>query len=323
MNYKQLSLAVLITLPVASWAAEITKEDKTQEPSQLRLQPAQDLRQRPTSLVEEILSAPATREIQRNTRDSGTGIGGGSSFERLITWCDEASIVLNEARVQARELWGANGDVVGALSLQVDGLNIAADSAPQMPSTGELYTARYVNRGLVLSDILGIDKLIAGSSTVNRQTLSLMNFMDWYLGYTRDVGQKIDRSYYAALSTGRRTQVRDIEDRIVSVTIGTLRELDSQFVRIMPDRTNLYTTIPVPTYLKAVAYMSRQMSYDLDESIYSEAFTCQAGRLIQLAAQIDSYIASRRSNSQDAIQLNRFSLSLRDIVNKLDGGHCF
>jgi len=277
------------------------------------------------------LQQDQARELQRTqeVRLGGSGIGGGSTFEGLILWCDQAATILHEARTEAREAWGLSGDAVEALSIYKSGLNAAQLRAPEHQTLGMVYTLRYARRGLVLTQILGVDDVLEGRTLAQKNTEGLVSFLDWYVGFTRDVGQDLDRHLYIPYITRR--DCRDcrpvssieLENRAVRVSLGVLRELDGRFVRMQRDGSNLYSTIAVPTYLKAQSYLLAQIAGDLKESIYAESFACQAGRMEQLSEQIQRYLSTRSGNGQDAIRLNRFSLSMRDIIQKLSDRNCF
>jgi hypothetical protein len=286
------------------------------------------------SLVADILSRPIQQtqsQQQVQALRSGTGIGGGVVFEGLIAWCDQASGILHDARVEARESWGLVGNPVDTLEIYRNGLTLAIQSAPEHQTQGQVFTLRYVQRGLTLSQILGVDDILAGRSLAQRQTESLVNFFDWYLGFTRDVGQELDRQLYIPYLANRHcndcheTPVRtiDIERRTVELSISALRELDARFVHTLPDRSNLYSSIGVTTYLKALSYLLRQVAGDLRETLFAESFVCQASRMEGLSEQINRFLNNRQGNSQDAIRLNRFSLTLKDIVTKLSNRGCF
>jgi hypothetical protein len=253
---------------------------------------------------------------------SGTGIGGGVVYEGLLSWCDQAAGILHDAQIEAREAWGLSGDSIEALGLYRDGLVNAAGSADQTQTQGQTFTLRYVQRGLVLSQILGIDDVLDGRAQINHQTSELVSFIDWYVGFTANVGERLDRPHYLPyLARGIRTA--ELEERSVALSVSALRELDRKFVRTLPDQSNMYTTIAVPQYLSALAYMLPQVAGDLRESLFSDSYVCQARRMDQLSQQIQRYLSNRNGNSQDAIRLNRFSLSVRDILQKIEADNCY
>jgi len=242
-------------------------------------------------------------------------------YEGLLSWCDQAAGILKDAQIDAREAWGLSGDSLEALMLYREGLEAAASSADQVQSQGQTFTLRYVQRGLVLSQLLGIDDIIDGRAQIDQRTSELVNFIDWYVGFTADVGERLDRPLYLPyLARGVRTT--DLETQSVALSVSALRELDRKFVRTLPDRSNMYSTIAVPKYLSALAYMLPQVAADLRESLFSASYSCQARRMEQLSQQIQRFLNNRNGNSQDAIRLNRFSLGLRDILEKIEQDNC-
>lgn len=296
-----------------------------------------------TSLVTQILERSTIQEVRQSdvrqtelrqselrdttqTRLGGSGIGGGVVSEHLVSWCDDASNILHDAITDAREVWGMNGDSVQALSLYKDGLLFSLRQVPEMPTNGQLYTLRYVKRGVVLAQIMGLDDILAGRTLPQKHTEGLVNFFDHYLSFTRDVSENIDRSLYIPYAygqQGRPYSVRELETRTVNLSISAISELDRRFVFVTRDRSNMYSTMSIPMYLKAQSYLLTQVAKDLRETLYSDSFTCQASRMEQLSENIQRYLSSRSNSSQDAIRLNRFTLTLRDIVSKLTTRNCF
>lgn len=260
------------------------------------------------------------------TRVGGSGIGGGVVIEHLVSWSDDASNILNDAITDAREVWGLNGDSVQALSLYKDGLTISLRQVPDMPTNGQLYTLRYVKRGVVLAQIMGLDDILAGRSLPQKHTEGLVNFFDHYLSFTRDISERIDRSLYIPYAYGQNSRpysIRELEARTVDLSISAISELDRRFVFVTRDQSNMYATMSIPMYLKAQSYLLNQVAKDLRETLYSDSFTCQANRMDQLSDNIQRYLSNRSNSSQDAIRLNRFTLTLRDIISKLSTRNCF
>ncbi|MCE3013228.1 MAG: hypothetical protein LW878_09210, partial [Proteobacteria bacterium] len=244
----------------------------------------------------------------------------------LVSWCDDASNILNDAITDAREVWGLSGDSVQALSLYKDGLTISLRQVPGMPTNGQLYTLRYVKRGVVLAQIMGLDDILAGRTLPQKHTEGLVNFFDHYLSFTRDVSERIDRSLYIPYAYGQNARpysIRELETRVVELSISAISELDRRFVFITRDQSNMYSTMSIPMYLKAQSYLLNQVAKDLRETLYSDSFTCQANRMEQLSENIQRYLSNRSNSSQDAIRLNRFTLTLRDIISKLATRNCF
>ncbi len=255
--------------------------------------------------------------------DGGSGVGGTVVYEHLIAWCDQASGILRDASVEGRESWGLRGDATEALTLFKGGLTGAATTATVPQPQSQTFTLRYVRRGLALSQILGVDDILDGNVIADRAATSLVNFFDWYLGFTAGLADRLDRPLYVPYATRHhRTDVQQMEARTVGLSVASLRELDGRFVRTLADRSNMYTNIPVPTYLRALGYMLGQVAGDLRDSLFAESYACQANRMDQLAEQIQRYLNQRQGNSLDAIRLNRFSLTLRNILAQLETRAC-
>jgi hypothetical protein len=301
---------------------------------------AEQIRRSTTSspLVSQILDRTNLQDVRQTevrqselrdltqTRVGGSGIGGGVVIEHLVSWCDDASNILNDAITDAREVWGLNGDSVQALSLYKDGLTLSLRQVPRMPTNGQLYTLRYVKRGVVLAQIMGLDDILAGRTLPQKHTEGLVNFFDHYLSFTRDVSERIDRSLYIPYAYGQNARpysIRELEVRTVDLSISAISELDRRFVFITRDQSNMYSTMSIPMYLKAQSYLLNQVAKDLRETLFSDSFTCQANRMEQLSENIQRYLSNRSNSSQDAIRLNRFTLTLRDIISKLTSRNCF
>jgi hypothetical protein len=226
------------------------------------------------------------------------------------------------------------GDSTEALSLFADGLQLASQSAQQVQTVSQTFTLRYVERGLTLSQILGVDYLLTGQVMSSSSTNALVSFFDWYLTFTIKMGDELDRSLQIPYVSARgcrgascrqipRVSTSGLEEQSVDLSISALRNLSNKFVRVLPDRTNMYSTIGVPTYLRALSYLLGEVAEDLRYSLYAESYVCQAARMDQLAQQIQSSLNLRQNITQDAIRLNRFSLVLNDILNKLDNNSCY
>lgn len=288
---------------------------QTQRPANLR---PSDVRQ--TDVRQTDISQSQDRRL------GGSGIGGGVVSEELVSWCDDASNILHDAITDAREIWGLNGDSVQALSLYKDGLTLSLRQAPEMLTNGQLFTIRYVRRGIVLSQIMGLDDILAGRTLPQKHTEGLVNFFDHYLSFTRDVSEQIDRPLYipyAYRQQNSHLSIAELERKTVNLSISALSELDRRFVFTTRDGSNMYSTMSTPMYLKAQSYLLNQIAKDLRETLYAESFTCQASRMEQLSENIQRYLNNRRNSSQDAIRLNRFTLTLRDIISKLTTRNCF
>lgn len=324
----KMTIALALLVSAAAQAQTAPRRDPTPQPPQ---QPRNSQQARPQTpvapnisarptIVQQVLSGRATPAQQ--ARRGGSDIGGGVVREQLLAWCDNASGILHDARVEATEVWGMSGDQVEALTLYRDGLETALIASDSIQTQATTFTLRYVQRGLVLSQILGVDDIVDGVSLPNERTNDLVTFFDWYLGFTRDVGQTLDRDLYVPyLSRGVRTI--ELENRAMQSSVSILSEIDRKFVRTLPDGTNMYSTISVPNYLNALAYLLPQVAGDLRESLFAESQGCQARRLDQLAEQIQRYLATRNGNSQDAQRLNRISLNLRNVVQGLQNQNCF
>lgn len=290
----------------------------------------EDITARP-NLVERVIRRDVQREVRRT--DGGSGIGGGTVYEGLISWCNEVSGILQDALITGREAWGLRGEATEALALYVDGLDYALQTSGQVQTVSQTFTLRYVQRGIALSQILGVDYLINGQVIADRSTRELVTFFDWYLVNTKRMGEELDRALqipYVSSRSCRGNQCRNIprvstsslEEKTVDMTIDVLRNLQGKFARVLPDRSNMYTTIAVPTYLKALSYMLIQIAEDLRYTLYAESLGCQAIRMDQLAEQIQRYLNQRNGNALDAIRLNQFSVTLNNILRNLDTGSC-
>lgn len=318
--------------PPAPTVATTSAPAAPADASTLRTSPSTAMTAAKPNLVESVLARDSSRDVQRAAR-GGTAIGGGTVYEGLISWCNEAIGILHDSLVAAREAWGLSGQAAEALNLYVDGLEQAQRTAQEVQTVAQTFTLRYVNRGITLSQILGADSIIAGQTLPDSSTRDLVTFFDWYIANTKRMGEELDRAInipYVSSRSCRGAQCRDIpsvsvaslEDKVVEMTIGVLRNLQNRFVRQLPDRSNYYASISVPNYLRAQSYMLRETAADLRLSLYAESFACQAARMDQLAEQMQRYLNTRRGNSLDAIRLNQFTVTQIDILRKLEHGGC-
>lgn len=331
MKTSVIALALITSFSAIAQTSPNSSQVKNDEPVVIdRGVTREDITARP-NLVETITSRRASSDARRT--DGGSGIGGGTVYEGLISWCNEVSGILQDALVTGREAWGLRGDATEALALYVDGLEYALQSSQQVQTVSQTFTLRYVQRGIALSQILGVDYLINGQVLADRSTRELVTFFDWYLQNTKLMGEELDRALQIPYLSGRncrgnhcrnipRVSTASLEDKTVDMTIDVLKNLQGKFARVLPDRSNMYTTIAVPTYLKALSYMLKQTAEDLRYTLYAESFACQANRMDQLAEQIQRYLNQRSGVSLDAIRLNQFSVTLSNILRNLDNGAC-
>jgi hypothetical protein len=281
--------------------------------------------------------------ILSNTRASfaeGSGVGGGVVYDSIIAWCDETGIILDESRTEAREVLGFTGNHVSALRSYHGGLMKAAEVSQEEGSitVANSVTLKYVARGLKLAQLLGLTDIINGdvdnTSGGLKQVESLVTFFDWYVGYTKNIGESLDKVFFVPYIMQRDCRGQDcgkiptvstieLEKRMFNTTVSFLKQLEPTFVRLKTDQNSFYTVVRPVDYLKALSFITIEVSKDLNESLFANAYACQARKLGRLADQMKLYVQTRGNGEMDAIKLNKYTLEMRQIIAALDNKRCF
>ncbi len=248
----------------------------------------------------------------------GSGIGGGVDFA-LISWCDDAAIMVQESRTEALDRLNIEGDRIGALRIFYEGLVAAAASSQDTDATPQnSLTLRAITRGIKLSQLLGIPAVFGGRGIqpglgATLQIQGYLSFLDWYTNYIAQVASAVDRQHYIPYSTGR-TGTRELEEELVSVALSQIEGLRTNFVRLKTDRSSFYTTVPAPQFLQALTYLAKETAADLNETVFASALECQSKLLLRLSRQVQTYLDGRTGPKDDAIRINRFVLDLQHII---------
>jgi hypothetical protein len=256
----------------------------------------------------------------------GSGIGGGMNFA-LISWCDDAAIMVREARSEALDRLNIEGDRIGALRVFYEGLVAAAASSENTEATPEnSLTLRAITRGIKLSQLLGIPAVIGGRRTESGlagalQIQGYLGYYAWYTNHIAEVASAVDRRHYIPYSTGN-VGTRELEEELVEIALSQVGGLRTNFVRLRGDRSSFYTTVPAPQFLQALAYLAKETAADLNETLFASALECQSKLLLRLSRQVQSYLDGRQGPKDDAIRINRFVLELEHIIRQTESRTC-
>jgi hypothetical protein len=265
---------------------------------------------------------------------SGSGIGGGVVFSRL-EWCDEASVIMEQSRLDALERLSVYGQEKDALKVYYYGMIDAIKASEGLevdPSTS--LTLRAISRGIQLSQKIGVVDVISGQETIgsglegHQRIQSLLSFIDWYYLEAIKTSDKVDRAQYLSYSYDRRNQdipdfsTAELEINLLDISTGLLRNLDKKFIKMKSSRDSYYSTIGVPSYLKALSFLSSEVSKDLQDSLFSDVYNCHSKKLSTLSRNIDFYLNGRTNQNLDALRLNRFTLELNGILNQINTKTC-
>ena len=269
-----------------------------------------------------------TSPILSSAHEGGSGVGGGVVFS-MISWCDDASIMVSETRDEALSRLSRNNDKIGALRIFYNGLVAAASSSQDAEvDVAESLTYRAITRGVRLSQILGVPALINGGRVApglagEKHIQGLLSFMDWYTLNIEDVANAVDRAYYIPYRGNQaRFSTAVLEQKLVDISLMQLSGLESRFVELKSDRSSYFTKIPVDQFLRALTFISSEVASDLNESLFSSSLECQSKRLVKLSRQAQAYLEGRVDASEDVSKLNKFVLDLRSIMKQVETRTC-
>lgn len=270
-----------------------------------------------------------TAPVLSHSHEGGSGVGGGVVFS-MVSWCDDASIMVSESRDEALSRLSQNNDKIGALRVFYQGLVDAAASTQETEiDVADSLTFRAITRGIRLSQLLGVPSIINGAAVApglagEKHIQGLLSFMDWYTLNIQDVANAVDRAYYIPYTRNHNVNFSTavLERKLVEIALLQLRGLDNRFVELKTDRSSFYTKVPVEQFMRSLAYISSEVASDLNETLFSSALECQSKRLVKLSRQIQSYLEGRSGNSEDVPKLNKFVLDLRSIMRQVETRSC-
>ncbi len=268
--------------------------------------------------------------IQPMPSHAGSGIGGAVTSS-IISWCDDASIMIRETREEALSRLNHNNDRIGTLRIFYQGFVAAAASSEDTEQdVGTSLTFRAIARGVRLAQLLGIPSIVNGEVVSNdlagdKRLQGLIQFMDWYSLFVEETANAVDRTYYVPYRHNRENvtfSTMKLENELVNLSLSLLRSLQNQFLALKADRSSYFTKVPVTQYFQSLAYFSSEVSSDLNETVFASSLECQSKRLLKLSRQAQGYLDGRVSNDEDASKLNKFTLDLKAILKSIELRTC-
>ncbi|MGE3608930.1 MAG: hypothetical protein AB7I27_05040 [Bacteriovoracaceae bacterium] len=261
--------------------------------------------------------------------EGGSGIGG-TVLSASINWCDDASIVIADARDEAMETLGFSNDKVGAIKIMYQGfLDAAAMSDDSSVNTRNSITMRTIARGIKLAQILGVPEIIDGKPVPpglegEEKLRGIISVLDWYSSKIQSLANDVDKNYFIpyASKPQKEFDTKELERKLISHSISNLNELDENFIKIKNDRTSYYSTASTLLYMQSLAFMSQEVAADLKENILGAVYDCQSKKLDKLSGKVSAYIAERGNGESDVVKLNKFVLETRSIAAQIEAQNC-
>lgn len=268
--------------------------------------------------------------------EGGSGVGGGNLYSSIIYWCNESTIILQEAKAEAIDLWGFKNDRVGAVRTFYEGmlsaLNSTADGEINFNSS---ITYRVISRGLGLAQALGVPQIINGdfrNISKDKDLEEIMNFMNFYYDFIAQTTHHLDKKFYAPYFSQKicknnctsipEVQTIELEREMVKHSTSLLTQWRSQFVKPHVDG-GLYTNIQTTLFLRGLNYLGSEVVKDLNDSLFRNVYECQLKQLQNLNAKVQLFLSNRGNDtSMDAIELNKFVMNLDSIVKNIEMKDC-
>jgi len=261
---------------------------------------------------------------------AGSGIGGGV-LHSMINWCDEASVMVSEARIEALDRLHRGNNRIDALKIFYQGLVEAAGTSEDSDvDVGTSLTYKAIGRGIRLAQILEIPSIINGAPVSSelkgeKEILGLLSLMDWFSLHIEKVASRVDRVYYLPYNH-RRDQIKFstavLEQELIQISVSQLKELNKRFIGLKTDKSSFYSRVPVEQYLKSLSYLAQEVAIDLEGTLLSEVLGCQAKKLVKLSRRIQTFLDGRSDNEEDVYFLNKFVLETNIIVNQIINRSC-
>jgi len=265
----------------------------------------------------------------------GSDIGGGNLYSSIIAWCDSSSIILEEAKEEALELWGYSNDKVGAIKSFYFGLIAALRSIPAGGiNFNNSITYKAISRGIGLSQVLGVPAIIKGQGrqTSDKDLDEIISFLNFYYDLVERISQNLDKRLYAPFyvrsvctdCTGiPDINTLDLERELVKYTTSQIAEWRTHFIKSRSTSEGYYPTISVVKTLNGLAYLSVESANDLEMSLFNKVYACQAKKLRRLAVKVQHFVTGRMNDSLDAIKLNKFTIKIDEIIKDIKDRDCF
>ncbi len=256
---------------------------------------------------------------------AGSGVGGGVTSSQ-ISWCDDASVMIEETRDDAIGHLSQSNDKLGAIRIFYTGfLNASQSSDEQDDNLDNLLTYRSIGRGIRIAQLIGIPQILNGAPVEQglagvQQIQGMLSFMDWYSLTVAQGANAVDRSQYSR--PGAPFSTLALENSMVQLASSQLRGLTQRFVALKSDRSSYIPLIPVTQFLQALSFLSNEIAADLNETVFANSLGCQSSRLVKLSRQIQTFLSARVNNSGDVSALNKFVLDTKSITNQIENRNC-
>jgi len=262
----------------------------------------------------------------------GSGIGGGYVFS-MVNWCDDAIILLNESKSEAVEKSYVLKDESGALRTYYNGLLMAAELSSQgETSVQNSLTLRSVARGIRFAQILGVPQILSTERELNSRALEIASFnrfLDWYYSYIEVVANVVDKNYYIPYSYYRsrpelneKFSTKVLEEKFIDVTVQLLKDYAQNFLGLRSQGDAYYPKIDSRIFLMGLSFFTGEASKDLQDSLFSEVYSCQSKKLASLSRRVNSYSSVRSSAIDDPRKISGFALELYSIIDQINSKSC-
>lgn len=273
-------------------------------------------------------------ELNKNAENSarlfrergGSGIGGGNSQTTLIDWCDQASEMLDETRLNAQEKLGLYNDKMSALKIYFEGLRDALEISQNQTATSSI-TYRAILRGLNLSAQLGIIDLVYGNGNYSAKKLDdAIYFLDDYYQFVLSTAYQYDQRFLATncvdCTRPSRRSIDQLEKEFIHFVTSQVRFWVNKFIPEQSNREGAFSTISLNNALQGLAYLAEVSALDLETSYYSNVYKCQSNQLKRLSKRITNAIANTPDQSIQTAKLTIYREQALNVVMKIETSNC-
>lgn len=273
------------------------------------------------------LNKEALSNTQKLITRGGSGIGGGNTYGIIIDWCDQASEILDESRLNAQDQLGLYNDKLSALKIYFEGLKNAlemSESNSQNASTSITYRA--ILRGLNLSGQLGVIDLIYGNGEYQSKKIDdAIYFLDDYYQFVLNSAYRLDQSHYYRDCSDCGPNYRSVdqlEKEFIGYVNSQLKFWIDKFIPEHSNREGAFSTISLRNALQGLSYLADASATDLETSYYNNVYRCQASQLKRLSRRITNTISSDLEASIQTAKLTIYREQTINIINKIETANC-
>jgi hypothetical protein len=240
---------------------------------------------------------------------SGTNVGGGNTgSEYLSTWCKGQTSVLRNYRDRARLKLENTGDYNIANKILTDGMIQALSNGA---NAGDTFLHKSLVRGLKISKQLG-----AQTTNADRKAMVTNNILNSYYDFVLEVVAKdLDLNghlpYLGASHGDLNRKAAHYEERFIIYAAAQLNWILDNLVKEVR-LGNKMQTVPVgdaKSILKVILTVSAGTATDLDESLWSNRFSCAISDLGMLLESLTAYDQGNKEMFEDEKQALTYASS--------------